>query len=481
VSHVHTDAGINAIWYKARTSLLQPPFLNRPVHPLDQSPPNTLLNTRNPPQMASLFPFASEQITPIPSCVDPVSLHPPSSQGSLHSSYLGVHDMTNALDLSLPPNALRILAQGQASGRLPMPLNYHAGQPAGTAESVVAGMPTTMGWHSRPTMLGSVSTSESAYSLGALVAEPIKQSPETTLDQSRRVKVRARRAPRAGKSKARDIVSRGPAHTTSYRGDRTQSASLQAKPTSATHAASSQGEATPSTACAGSSNVTTPAMPPFRWATATAAEIAQRPGLGNLPVDLIDLVLPRLRRFVEEHEGSICSNSWAAGHGQDLPEKTPEVLRIARPAEASPQMEQAEPSSLMEQSELVFPMVEQSCGLDPPLATLPTYGVFDALVQQRNDNAEPEVIVEDPPSAVLQGLLNIDHTSIWGVEVGQLDSSLTPPTRDVIERSPWTGPEDLNSSSSFGYDVDLGSIGTEAFGQVDLGSLLDGWESFSEL
>jgi len=433
--------------------------------------------------MASLFPFASEQITPTPSCVNPASLHPLSSQGSLHSSYLGVHGMTNALDLSLPPNALRILAQGQASGRLPMPLNYHAGQPAGTAESVVAGMPTTMGSHSRPTMLGSVSTSESAYSHGALVAEPIKQSPETTLDQSRRVKVRARRAPRAGKSKARDIASRGPAHTTSYQGDRTQSASLPKEPTSATQAASSRGEAILPTACAGSSDVATPAMPPFQWSTATAAEIARLPGLGNLPVDLIDLVLPGLRRFVEEHEGSIACNSGAAGHRQDLAAEMPEAPRVARPAGLSARMAQAEPSPLMELSEPAFPVVEQSCGLDQPSATSPTYGGFDALIRQRNENAEPEPIVEDPPSAVLQGLLNIDHTSIWGVEVGQPGNSesLTLPTREVIERSAWTGSEDLNSSSSFGYGVDLGSVGTEAFGQVDLGSLLDGWESFSEL
>ena len=431
--------------------------------------------------MASLFPFASEQITPTPSCVDPASLHPPSSQGSLHSSYLGVHDMTNALDLSLPPNALRILAQGQASGRLPMPLNHHAGLSAGTAESVAAGMPSTMGSHSRPTMLRSVSTS--AYSLGARVAESIKQSPETTLDQSRRVKVGARRAPRAGKSKAKDIVSRGPAQTTSYRGDYTQSASLQGHTQSATQAASSRGEATSSTASAGSPDAATPAVQPFRWATATAAQISRLPGLGNLPVDLIDLVLPRLRRFVEEHEGPIPSDSWAAGHGQDLLAETPEVPRVARPAGLSPQMAQAEPSPLMELSEPTFPVVERSCGLDQPSAILPTYGGFDSLIQQRNENAEPEPIVEDPPSAVLQGLFNTDHTSIWAVEVGQPESSesLTLPTREVIERSPWVGSGDLDSCSSVGYGVDLGGLGTDAFGQVDLGSLLDGWEGFAEL
>ena len=359
-----------------------------------------------------------------------------------------------------------------------MPLSHHAGQPAGMTESVAAGMPTTMGSFSQPSMLRSVSTS--SYSPGALVAEPVTQLPETTLDRPRQVKVRARRAPRERKSKAREIVSRGPAHTTPYQGDGTQSASLTENTTSATQAASSRGEATPSTACAGSSDVATPAMPPFRWATATAAEISRLPGLEKLPVDLIDLVLPRLRRFVEEHEGSIRSNSRAAGHGPDLPAETPEVPRVAQPAESSPQMAQAEPSPMMEQSEPTF-SVEQSCGPDQPSATLPTYGGFDELVQQRNENAEPEPIVEDPPSAVLQGLLNTDHTSIWGMEVGQPESSLTLPIREVIESSPWTGSEDMNSSSSVGYGVDLGGVVTEAFGQVDLGSLFDSWESFAEL
>src|SRR5712691_10832888 len=91
-----------------------------------------------------------------------------------------------------------------------------------------------------------------------------------------------------------------------------------------------------------------------------------------------------------------------------------------------PQMAQAEPSPLMEQSEPTFPMAEQSCGLDQPLATLPAYGGFDGLLQQRNENAEPEPIVEDPPSAALEGLLDLDH--IWGGEVGQSESSLAPPT-----------------------------------------------------
>ena len=142
-------------------------------------------------------------------------------------------------------------------------------------------------------------------------------------------------------------------------------------------------------------------------------------------------------------------------------------------------MGQAEPPPMMGQSELTFPMAEQSCGLDQPPAILPTCGGFDSLSQQRNENAGPKPSPEEPPSAALQGLLGIDQ--IWGMDVGQPESSLTLPTGEVIERSPWTGSEVLNSSSGVGCGVGLGGMGMETFGQVDLGALLDGWEGFANL
>jgi hypothetical protein len=237
-------------------------------------------------------------------------------------------------------------------------------------------------------------------------------------------------------------------------------------------------------AYAGSSDVVKSTMQPFPWTTATSKEIVSRlPELNNVPLNLIDIVLPELRIFIEELEGSIGNNSWAADHGQDLPAETPEALRVARPAGPSPQMAQADPSPMIKQSEPMFPMVEQSCGLDQSPAVLPTCGGFNSLSQQRNDleNVVPQPIVEEPPSAALQGLLDIDQ--IWGMDVCQPDSSLTrtPPAGEVIERSPWAGSDVLNPSSGVGYDVDLGGVGMEALGQVDLSALLDGWEGFADM
>jgi hypothetical protein len=237
-------------------------------------------------------------------------------------------------------------------------------------------------------------------------------------------------------------------------------------------------------AFAGSSDVAKSTMQPFPWVTATSKEIVSRlPELNNLPLTLIDVLLPELRAFIEEHERSIGNNSSAAGHGQKLPAETPEVLRVERPAGPSPQMARAESSPMLERSESTFLMLEQSCGLDQPPATLAMCGGFNSLSQPRSDseNAEPQLIVEEPPSTALQGLLDIDQ--IWGMDVCQPESSLAQrlPAWEVIERSPWAGSEVLNTSSDVGYDVDLGGAGMEAFGQVDLSALLDGWEGFADM
>src|SRR5712691_11532179 len=184
--------------------------------------------------MASPFPSASQPITPTPSCIAPELLHPPSFQESLPSSQLGFYNMTDALGLDLPPNALRAIAQAQASGRLSVLQNHYAGQPdgAGNLNLAAEGKHTPVQLNSHPTMLKSVSASACAW---VTEAEPIAQSSGATLHQSSRVKVRAR----ARKSKAK--VARGPEHTTAPRGDCTQSASPSNLPICAKQVASSRG------------------------------------------------------------------------------------------------------------------------------------------------------------------------------------------------------------------------------------------------
>ena len=144
-------------------------------------------------------------------------------------------------------------------------------------------------------------------------------------------------------------------------------------------------------------------------------------------------------------------------------------------------MVRAEPSPMIEQPEPTFPMVQQSCVLDQQPATQPTWGGSNSLLRQRSDseNAESQLIVEEPPSTALQGLLDIDQ--IWEMDVCQLESSLTLPAGEVIERPPWAGSDVLTPPSGVGCDVDLGGVRMEAFGQVDLGAFLDGWEGFADM
>ena len=427
--------------------------------------------------MASYFPSSSQPIAPTPSWVNPEFLHAFSSQGSLHDSYPELYHTTN--DLDLPPNAFRVLAQGQASGRLPVPLHNLARQHAGKAEMVVAGNATKAQPHSQQAISKSVSVS--AYARSAPVTEPVTQLPEATPRQSEQVKVRARRPARVGKSKARKtvpVVSRVPEHTTTSWGDRTQSATLLNNSTSATQAASARGDATPPTAYVGSSSGAMLAVRPFPWATATAEEISRLPGLGSIPVDLIDLILPRLRSFVEDHDGTIRSNTLAAGHGRDSRAGTSGLPPVEQPVVSFLPTTQPRPPPLMEQPETEFPMAELYSEIGQPPASLPTHEGLEELLQLQNENAKPEPVVDEPPSATLDCLLDLEH--ILGAEARQPENSVTPPTWEVIERSPWVGSQNSNGLSTVGDGQNLGASGTENFGEFDM-SDFNSWEEFAKL
>ena len=100
--------------------------------------------------------------------------------------------MTNALDLCLPPNALRIIVQGQASGRLPTVRDHPAGRPARTAKSAAAAKRTTTRSRSRKTMPKPVSAS--THVRGVPAHKPTTQPPEVIPHRPPPANVRARRA-----------------------------------------------------------------------------------------------------------------------------------------------------------------------------------------------------------------------------------------------------------------------------------------------
>jgi len=132
----------------------------------------------------------------------------------------------------------------------------------------------------------------------------------------------------------------------------------------------------------------------------------------------------------------------------------------------------------MEQPEAAFLVAGQFCELDESLASVPMFEELEAL-PQRDENVRPEPNFEEPPSAVLQGLLDLEHS--WCVEASQTINSWTPPTQEDIERSVCAFSNDPNGPSELGDGAAWGGGGTGVATQFDFGTLLDGWEGFTEL
>ena len=267
------------------------------------------------------------------------------------------------------------------------------------------------------------------------------QSPGITLHQSSRVKVRAR----AGKSKAKGIapfVARGPEHTTSYWASYTQTASLPIQSVHAAQVALSRGKATPPIPYTGLSDTVMPTALPFQWATATEEEISRLPGLGSLPINLIKAIIPDLRAFVEEFENSTRSNSWAVGQGQNSPAERPELPRATQAIGLCLPTAQPEPSTLMEQSEPALLVA----GQESP-ASMPIFEELEAP-QQQEGNVGPKLNVEC--------LLDPERHGSWGMEASQTSNSLTPPTREDIERLLRALFEGSNGPSELGDGVGRG-------------------------
>ncbi|KAH9997734.1 hypothetical protein BJV74DRAFT_249958 [Russula compacta] len=234
---------------------------------------------------------SSSMSQPIPSAALgtlPHRLTASSSVGAIPSSHSqgGLHNAANLLGLRLPPNALKIIAGCQASRRFPAPFNRPPAntQPSSSqpAKSLATARRPTPRSHSQPNMLRSGGASAYAGGGGVPVAKPVPQPHDGAYYQPPPVKARARHVALAARSRARartmPMVIDAPTNPftpTLSSTDPTQSAwspALQAGPSSEL--------------------------------ARRAQEISQLPGLGGIPIGLIQQVLPRLE------EGS---NFWVAG------------------------------------------------------------------------------------------------------------------------------------------------------------------------
>jgi hypothetical protein len=256
----------------------------------------------------SLPSSASQPFTPTASCAVPQFPQASSSQGALPSSHPRLYDTTNVLDLNLPPNALKILAQSQASGRLPPLFDCPTGQPIRTAKSVAVTKRTTARSHSRPNTLKSGTVS--AYPQGLPASSLVPRPCEGAQGLPPPAKIRARLSAKAAKSKAKEstrAVTQGPDNTIPSRSDRAQSASqLPFIFSSIAQAASSRAESLlpitytgpPAAALSSTAwgeqgkNMSMPTLQPDPWVSATAKKISERFGFDGLPLSLIEQLLP---------------------------------------------------------------------------------------------------------------------------------------------------------------------------------------------
>ena len=153
--------------------------------------------------MAPSSPSASRPFPPSPWVAQQL-LHP-SSPGAMSSSYSGLHDMANTLDLNLPPNALRIIVQGQASGRPPTVRNHPASLPARNGETRRDGK----AYHHRIAFPADHTNSVrvSIHVRSVPVPKPTTQSPGVTLYRPPPAKARTRATGQRSQKPARPLPS----------------------------------------------------------------------------------------------------------------------------------------------------------------------------------------------------------------------------------------------------------------------------------
>ena len=201
------------------------------------------------------------------------------SQGLEASASLGnffpspqsqLQDATNLLGLDLPPNAMRLLAQCQTSGRLPPALLNRPVQPpsvAGATNSVATARTRLIARsHSQPNV--PKSRGSSAYARGVPIPKPVPQ----------------------------------PSHAAHYKSPPSKARTRRTK---------SKVKATMAPVASGSTSVSESQPHPSHLAMAKA--ISEQPGLGEIPIDLLVGILPSLIETIERNKSGRRSNSSVGG------------------------------------------------------------------------------------------------------------------------------------------------------------------------
>jgi hypothetical protein len=260
-----------------------------------------------------------------------------------------------------------------------------------------------------------------------------------------------------------------------------------------------------------------------------AQEISQLPGLGGIPIQLIQRVLPR----IEEHSKSWVegdAGTWRAGgsgssqatvdenplppvmeestveapelpHTTSIPESIPPVEQQhepfppARQPESGPMMGARdllntldfllEVTAPLMEPPVEVPTMEQPYKAEPPAK--PEQQPLTSLTIEESEGPTPiedsritgvvdEESAEEEPSAALEYLLDLEYSA--AVEAARGETSISPPTREEIERSLCPLPNGTGQSTEFGCGADIGGAGMGELGQFVAGLQDDDWKGF---
>ncbi|KAI0004453.1 hypothetical protein BJV74DRAFT_881054 [Russula compacta] len=269
---------------------------------------------------------SSSASQPIPSVAlgaVPNKLTELSSQEAIPSSQsqASFNNKTGLLGLKLPPKALKIIAQCKASGRFPALLDHVLAKktqpsPSHGAKSIATARRPTARWGSQPNRLKFGHMSAYARVGGVPVAKPVPQPLDAAYYQPPPVKARVRRVALAARSKARatatPMVIDGPeSPLTSIPSSSilAATASLPATQPGAGAAPTALSQymvtlSTDSTRPAPTvfwgGRINGPSIPALKAGPSSnlerAKEISRIPGLGGIPIKLIQRLLPRIEK-----------------------------------------------------------------------------------------------------------------------------------------------------------------------------------------
>ncbi|KAH9062293.1 hypothetical protein EDB87DRAFT_1682281 [Lactarius vividus] len=472
----------------------------------------------------------SSELTPVVSIhagATSQNLQSSSSVGATPRSDPRLQDVANILGLNLPPNALKILSQCQASGRLSELVDSSvrsANAPVPAAKRTTRAKRTTARSHTQPNPIKSGGASP--YARGVPTPKAVPQPLEAAQYQPPPVKARARRAALAAQSKAKEAPSPSIWGLPSVAekiilnaswGDRAKSVSLPTlRPAGAAGTAGqSHNDAmlSATAASAGPSRAPTrPTTPSSDRSKSTSLPALQQPtAQGPLraaaslsQASLIDRILPRLRGIVDAAAARPRrSDTWVESDAPAPRTKTSSSsgnspLALYKPP-FPPTMEMLEVETL----DMELPMIEQPATEElttsPPITTIvhkapessttershasmdQQFEDLEALLRSQWENpctAIPES-VEEEPSAALDRILDLEWSQVLQAEPGAAQTA--PLTRAEIEMSHCpsiTTPMDPNYTTDLERDVEMADAEIDDLLKFALGLLDESWAAF---